>query len=201
MLTGERSFTYTIYMTDPNQKKIVNFYQKHRRMPTYTELAKLCGFASKNSVSKLVSRWMDVGFVEKDDTRHLIPGSLFYRIRVLGIVEAGFPTPAEEAELDTLSLDDFLVENKDSSYMLKVKGESMIDAGICDGDYVIAERANDAKLGEIVIAELDGGYTMKYLRKNSKGYYLEPANKTMYNIYPEEDLKVVAVVKSVVRKY
>ena len=188
-------------MTDPNQKKIVNFYQKYRRMPTYAELAKLCGFASKNSVSKLVDRWRDIGFVQKDDTRHLIPGSLFYRVRVLGIVEAGFPSPAEEAELDTLCLDDFLVEDKDSSYMLRVKGDSMIDASIREGDYVIAERTQNAKIGEIVIAELDGGFTMKYLRQDKNGYYLEPANKTMDNIYPEEDLKVVAVVRSVVRKY
>lgn len=200
-MTGERAFTYTVVMTDPNQKKTVNFYQKHRRLPTYTEMAKLFGFASKNSVARLVNKWRDVGFVEKDDTHHLIPGSLFYRIRVLGIVEAGFPTPAEEEDLNTLSLDDFLVEKKDASYMLKVKGESMIDAGIKENDYVIAERTNYAKLGEIVIAEIDGGYTMKYLRQNKDGYYLEPANKTMNNIYPTDDLKVIAVVRSVVRKY
>ncbi len=170
-------------------------------MPTYTEMAKLFGYASKNSVSKLVNQWRDIGFVQKDDTSHLIPGSLFYRVRVLGIVEAGFPTEAEEAELDTLCLDDFLVEDKDSSYMLRVKGDSMIDASIREGDYVIAERTQNAKLGEIVIAELDGGFTMKYLRQDKNGFYLEPANKTMKNIYPAEDLKVVAVVRSVVRKY
>jgi SOS-response transcriptional repressor LexA len=189
-------------MLDPKQKKIVNFYQKHRRMPTYDEMARLCGFASKNAVSKLVSHWMDDGFVQKDGVRHLIPGPIFYRIRVLGIVEAGFPTPAEESDLDTLSLDDFLVENKESSYMLRVKGDSMIDAGIQEGDFVIAERASEAKVGEIVIAEMDGGYTMKYLRRDKSGkYYLQPANKSLSDMYPEGDLSIVATVRGVVRKY
>ena len=62
--------------------------------------------------------------------------------------------------------------------MLKVKGESMKDAGICDGDMVIAERVQDAKLGAIVIAELDGEWTMKYWCKDKLGYYLAPANRT-----------------------
>ncbi len=202
LLAGERLFTYTVSVVDPKQKKIIQFYKKHRRMPTYTEMARLCGFASKNAVAKLVTRWSDDGFVEKDSTRHLVPGPLFYRVRVLGIVEAGFPTPAEESDIDTVSLDDFLVENKESSYMLRVKGDSMIDAGIQEGDYVIAERASESKVGEIVIAEIDGGYTMKYLRRDkSKQYFLEPANKTMSPIYPEGELSIVAVVRGVVRKY
>lgn len=189
-------------MMDPKQKKIVRFYQKHRRMPTYTEMARLCGFSSKNAVAKLVTRWNEAGFVEKDSTRRLVPGPLFYRVRVLGIVEAGFPTPSEESDIDTVSLDDFLVENKDASYMLRVKGDSMIDAGIREGDYVIAERTRESKVGEIVIAEIDGGYTMKYLRRDkSKQYFLEPANKTMTPIYPEGALSIIAVVRGVVRKY
>ena len=188
-------------MLDPRQKKVIQFYQKHRRMPTYEEMTKLFGFASKNAVSKLVGRWSEDGFVEKDTTRHLVPGPLFYRIRVLGIVEAGFPTPAEESDLDTLSLDDFLIQNKEASYMLRVKGDSMIDAGIREGDYVITERRSEAKPGDIVIAEMDGGYTMKYLRKGDRGYYLQPANKTMKPMYPEGELQIVAIVKGVVRKY
>lgn len=171
-------------------------------MPSYSELAELCGFSSKNAVARLVKHWIDQDFLVKDDTGRLVPGSLFYRVRVLGIVEAGFPTPAEESDLDTLSLDDFLINHKEASYMLRVKGDSMIDAGIREGDYVIVERTGQAKVGEIVVAEVDGGWTMKYLRKDTRGiYYLEPANKTMKNIYPTEDLKVAAVVRSVVRKY
>jgi len=170
-------------------------------MPTYEEMTKLCGVASKNAVARSVSRWIDEGFVQKDDTRHLIPGPIFYRIRLLGIVEAGFPTPSEEDTTETLSLDDFLIDHKESSYMLKVKGDSMIEAGINEGDYVIVERTENAKVGQIVIADVDGGFTMKYLRQGKDGYYLEPANKKYKPIYPEVDLAIVATVKAVVRKY
>ena len=85
--------------------------------------------------------------------------------------------------------------------MLEVKGDSMIDAGIQEGDLVIALRATVAKDGDIVIAEVDGGWTMKYYRKKGDKVWLEPANKDFKNIYPEYDLKIGAVVKGVVRKY
>ena len=188
-------------MIDSKKKKVVAFYQSRRRMPTYQELTGIMGVASKNAVSRAVSNWIEEGFVEKDETRHLIPGPMVYRIRLLGIVEAGFPTPAEEDNLDTLSLDEFLIDHKESSYMLRVKGDSMIEAGINEGDYVIVERTENSKVGEIVIAEVDGGWTMKYLRKNAEGYYLEPANKKYKPIYPTEDMKIAAKVKAVVRKY
>jgi len=186
-----------------NRKElIVEFYRENHRMPSYEEVRDIFGFASKNTAYRLVSSLIDEGYLSKDQKGKLLPGFTFRRLKVLGLIEAGFPTPAEETDLDTISLDDFLIESKDSSYMLKVKGDSMIEAGINEGDYVIAERVSNAKVGSIVIAELDGGYTMKYLRKDKKNkFYLEPANSAMKNIYPEEDLKIVAVVRSVVRKY
>ena len=85
--------------------------------------------------------------------------------------------------------------------MLEVKGDSMIDAGIQEGDLVIAERGREPKPGNIVIAEVDGGWTMKYYRKKGSEVYLEPANKNYPLIYPKENMKIAAVVKGVIRKY
>ena len=85
--------------------------------------------------------------------------------------------------------------------MLEVKGDSMIDAGIQEGDLVIAERGKEPKQGDIVIADVDGGWTMKYYRKKGGQVYLEPANKNYKPIYPTESLNIAAVVKGVVRKY
>ncbi len=122
-------------------------------------------------------------------------------MQLIGIVEAGFATPAEENLLDTITLDDYLIKNRDASFMLRVKGDSMIDAGICEGDLVIAERALEAKLGDIVIAAIDGAWTMKYLRRRDGMFYLEPANKSYPTIYPTEALSISAVVRAVVRRY
>ena len=122
-------------------------------------------------------------------------------MKLLGYIQAGFPTPAEEELADTISFDEYLVPHKESSYILKVKGDSMIDAGILEGDMVIVERKGTALPGQIVIAEVDGEYTMKYLRKNGSTLYLEAANKKYDLIYPKEALKVEAVITAVVRKY
>jgi repressor LexA len=123
-------------------------------------------------------------------------------IRLLGLVEAGFPTAAEENELDTMSIDDYLIQNRDATFMLRVKGDSMKDAGIVEGDMVIVERTQSPKVGQIVVADVDGSWTMKYLRKAKSGeYYLEAANDAYPDIYPEGELQIAAVVRGVVRKY
>ena len=122
-------------------------------------------------------------------------------IKVLGLVEAGFPAYSNEDLLDTSSLDEYLIENHEASYLLKVKGDSMIDAGIMPGDLVIVERGRPARVGEVVVAEVDGEFTLKFLRENNNKLYLEPANKKYKLIFPKEELKVVAVVRALVRKY
>ncbi len=181
--------------------KVLAYYKAHKRMPDYTEMMKLFGFKSKNAVFKLVQKLVDEGVVSKDAKGKLIPTKMLGEIPLLGLVEAGFPSVAEEEALDMLSLDDYLIEHKEASYLLEVKGDSMIDAGIHEGDLVIVERKGEPKVGDIVIAEVDGGWTMKYYRKSGNKVYLEPANKKYKNIYPESELRVAAIVRGVIRKY
>jgi repressor LexA len=107
---------------------------------------------------------------------------------IRGLIEAGFPTSASEEMLDTMSLDEYLIENKESTYMLKVKGNSMKDAGILPGDLILVERGAEARTGNIVLVETGGAYTLKYF-------------KDIKSIRAEEELKVAAVVRSVIRKY
>ncbi len=187
------------------QEKIARFYKLRKRMPTYAELTKLLGYKSKGATAYAVDRLVGEGVLAKDKaTGRLIPNRLEEAgARLLGVVEAGFPSPAEEELLDVLSFDEYLLPNKESSYILKVKGDSMIDAGICDGDMVIVERRQTYKPGQIVVASMNGEFTLKYLRTSGRGYYLEPANTAFKPIYPAdgETLTVEAVVTAVVRKY
>lgn len=188
-------------MSDSHKNKIVSFYKRNKRMPGYQEIMELLGFKSKNAVFKLINKLVEEGVVGKDSRGRLIPNKLIGEVPLLGLVEAGFPTAAEEDMLDTMSIDEYLIENKEASYLLEVKGDSMIDAGIQEGDLVIADRKKEPKDGDIVIAEVDGGWTMKYFRKKGNKIWLEPANKNYQPIYPEHDLKIAAIVKGVVRKY
>jgi SOS regulatory protein LexA len=184
------------------KEKIIDFYRKHKRMPAYTEVMKLLGFKSKNAVYKLINKLIEEGIVTKDAQGRLSPSRLFGEIPLLGVVEAGIPTLAEEQLTDNTTLEDLILDTKEKTYLLEVKGDSMIEAHIAEGDLVLVERREFAKEGEIVIAEVDGGWTMKYFKKDKKGRaYLLPANKKYAPIYPEENLRIAAVVKAVIRKF
>lgn len=193
-----------MYMTEKieqQKNKIVRFYKNKKRMPSYAELSEIFGYASKNAAYRIVEKMCDMDYIMKDAQGKLLPGRLFNEIRLLGLVEAGFPSPAEEELVDTMSIDDFLVDKPEATFLLRVKGQSMKDAGIVDGDLVVVERATSARVGDIVIAEVDGQSTMKYLRKKGRRFYLEAANDEYDDIHPEEEMKVEAVVKGVIRKY
>jgi SOS regulatory protein LexA len=180
---------------------LVQFYGTHHRMPSYRELEHLWGFRSPNAARKVVTKFLALDLVAKDPMGRLLPGRAFKAVRVLGAVEAGFPSPAEEALGDTMDLDEFLIKNKAATYMLKVTGSSMIDAGILPGDMVLVERGLEAKDGDIVVAQIDHAWTLTYLRKRGRKVWLEPANKKYQALHPTEELKIAAVVIAVIRKY
>ncbi len=187
-------------MTD-YKELLISFYRKHKRMPVYREMLSLFGFKSKNAVAKVISKLIDAGIIAKDAEGHLTPSFSWSEVPLLGLVKAGVPATVDDVMQDTVSLDDFLIEKKDASFMLEVDGDSMIEAHIAQGDLVIAERTHTARDGDIVIAEVDGEWTMKYFKTKNGKTWLEPANKNYKPIYPERSLHVAAVVKGVIRKY
>ncbi len=200
-LTGEQMFAYNTPVDETYKKHIREFYRENRRMPSYSEIMSLVGFTSRASVFKLVNRLAESGFLRKDTQGKLAPGNIWGELRVLGLVEAGFASPAEEDRGEQMSLDEYLIPRRDASYMLTVKGDSMQDAGIIEGDMVVVERGGDVRPGAIVIAEVDGAWTMKYYRVKGGKPYLEAANKKYKPIYPKGELKIAAIVRAVVRKY
>jgi len=183
------------------KSQIENFYSQNKRMPTYAEMLRLFGFKSKNAVSKIVNKLLDAGLVAKDHLGRLVPSESFGEIPKLGFVTAGFPASVEEELADTVSLDNFLLGRKNFTYMLEVDGDSMIDAHIENGDMVLVEKCTVAEDMQIIIAEIDGEFTMKYFRKKGNKIWLEPANIKYKPIYPDHSLNVIAVVKAVIRKY
>ena len=170
-------------------------------MPSYSEIMAITGLKSKNAVFKLVGKLIEAGQVRKDDKGRLTPTQSWFGIRVLGTVAAGWPSAAEEELTDTMTMDDYLIHNREKTFMLKVQGDSMIDAGIMEGDMVLVERGNSPRNGDIVIAEVDHEWTMKYYEKKDGLVRLIPANKKYTPIIPTEELNVAAIVKAVVRKY
>ena len=170
-------------------------------MPGYKEIMQILGFKSKNAVYKLINKLVEEGVVEKDSQGKVIPRMLESEIPLLGVVEAGLPSPAGQTVFDTVSIDGLLLRDPENSFILEVKGDSMIDAHIKEGDWIVVEKREDARPGDIVVAEVDGEWTLKYFRKSKNTSYLEPANKKYKPIYPKESLRIGAVVRAVIRKY
>ena len=181
--------------------KLLSFYYREKRMPTYAEMLILFGFKSKNAVARLVDKFIEAGLVSKDHLGRLVADPALDSIPLLGLVKAGFPSDVGEESRDTVNLDEYLITKKDNTYMLEVDGDSMIEAHIADGDMVLVEKSNTAKDGQIVIANVDGEFTMKYFRKVGDKVWLEPANKNFNPIYPVSYLTITAIVKAVIRKY
>lgn len=188
-------------MNESYKNKVVAFYRRNKRMPSYSEIMMLTGYKTKSAAYYFVKQLIKAGVVTKDSRGQLLPRKLYNELRFVGLVHAGFPSPAEEELSDTMSLDNYLIGNREATYLMRATGESMIDAGIVDGDMLLVERTDKAKPGEIVIALVDGERTLKFLRQRSGRYYLEPANKKFKPIVPENDLVIEAVVKAVIRKY
>ncbi len=182
-------------------KLISGFYIKMKRMPSYAEMCKIFGFKSKNAVFKKVNELVAKGVIEKDARGRLLPGSLAKPLKLLGTVQAGFPSPAEEETCDLISLDEYLISSPQSTYLVKVEGDSMVDAGIHPGDLVLVQRNLTARSGDVVVARVDNEWTLKFFIKDGSKVLLKPGNKKYPVITPKNELVIAGVVIANVRKY
>lgn len=118
-----------------------------------------------------------------------------------GTVAASWGSPAEEELLDTISFDDWINPNKESSFLIKVASDAMIDAGIHPGDVLIVERGKRPASGDVVVAEVDNEWVLRYYQIEQGRPYLLPANGRYEEILPHTSLTVIGVVKACIRKY
>ena len=182
-------------------QKLADFSRDRHRMPTYEEMLTLLSVRSKSVVHFWMNKLLQEGILEKDKSGHLTFINPFVGVPLAGQVSAGFPSPAEEELRDVISFDQYLITKQEESFLLKVDGDSMIGAGIMPNDLVLVERGREPKTGDIVIAEVDGAWTMKYFHKQGKDVYLEAANPKYPRIRPLTEMHLGGVVTAVVRKY
>jgi len=117
-------------------------------------------------------------------------------------VMAGFPSPADDFLESSLDLNDYLVSNPPSTFLVRVSGESMLGCGIFPGDILVVDRSLNAEHGKIIVAVLDGEMTVKRLVKEAKGWFLQAENRRFRSIRIGEksELTVWGVVVAVIRK-
>ncbi|MDF7806810.1 transcriptional repressor LexA [Pontiellaceae bacterium B12219] len=179
-----------------------SFYEAEGRAPSYAEMAELFGYKSKNAVYGPINKLMDLGYLERGSNNSIqftqkITGST----KLLGSIQAGFPSPAEEELVDTINMDKYLVRRPEATFLLTVNGESMIEAGIQPGDLVLVEKDRIPKQNDIVVAHIDGEWTLKYFGRDADGIYLDPANANFSRMRPERSFSIGGVVNAVIRKY
>ena len=178
-----------------------DYYARHRALPSYASIGSLLGLRSKSSVAALVARLKLAGFVESTPDRRLAPTRRFFeRPLADSPVHAGLPSPIDDAPTDALTLDDYLIERPSQTVLVRVKGDSMHDAGILDGDLVVVEKRTAARRGDIVVAIVDNQFTLKRLDLDRGHFVLRPENKAYPVIRPEGALEIFGVMVGLVRK-
>jgi DNA polymerase V len=117
-------------------------------------------------------------------------------------ISAGFPSPVNDFSESRISLDDELIKNKDSTFYAKVKGQSMIGAGLDDNDLLVIDRSLPPENNKIAVCFLDGEFTVKRLRVDKNEVWLQPENPNypIINITKENDFMVWGIVTNVIKK-
>jgi len=177
------------------------YYGKHCTLPSYAAIGRLVGLSSKASVAEMVGRLKEAHFLDSAPDRRLRPGRRFYERGVAEAVRAGKPSLATEGELEDLNIDAYLVRDQHNTTLVRVKGDSMIDAGICEGDIVIVERRTNAADGQIVVANIEGEFTLKRLVRERGRPVLRAENPKYAAIRPRGDFQILGVVVGLIRRY
>ncbi|HSW96403.1 MAG TPA: S24 family peptidase [Candidatus Saccharimonadales bacterium] len=187
--------------TDQAVAKLREFYRTHERMPSYEEMRKIFHYQTKGSAYYLAHQLIKDGILEKDSDGKLLPKKLYITLPAYGLIKAGVPQEAASEVVDQISFDTYLIHNPNRSFVLTVSGDSMIDAGLHDGDRVIVDMDIEPKNFDIVAAHVDNEWTLKYFEKKDGKIRLVPANPKYQPIEPKLSLTIGGVVVSSVRKY
>ena len=195
------------------QKKLldflINYYNKNHIYPTFDEMRNFLQIKSKSGIHKLLSSLEEKGFVNR--LPHKARALSINRninedekdLPFLGRIAAGNPIEAITGSFEQISVPNYLINNKDEHFTLEVTGDSMIDAGIYDGDIVVIRKTEDANSGDIVVALIDQSeVTLKRFRSFKNSIALEPANKNYkIRIFGEGRVKIQGKLVGLIRKF
>src|SRR5579872_1271026 len=193
---------------------IVQFQNQYAYSPTLTEIARATGHRANSTVHSLIAALVTKGYIQKDEgnarvlkvidpkvTSIMRGNSVSIELPLMGYIAAGKPLEPHTDPNATFQISASMLSGSKTSYVLQVKGESMIEDGILDGDYVVIEKVNVANNGEIVVALVDDNLaTLKKFYKEGGKIVLKPANASMDPIYPNT-IKIQGKVVGLVRKY
>lgn len=178
------------------------YHAEHGTLPSYAQMSALLHFKAKNASFKLAQRLCKTGHLQQAPGGRLSPGEHFFELPLIDeSVPAGVADPGEiSGGADRQAIDRLLVDHPDQTVLVRVKGDSMMDAGVLDGDTAVVVKGVAARDGDYVVARIDGGYTLKELRTVDRKRVLVPHNETYKIMSAQSELEIVGVVKGIVRR-
>lgn len=182
-------------------EKLRDYYATHRVLPSFTGIGKLIGVDSTATVALLVGRLKAGEYLGSTPDKRLQPGRRFFERPHCATVRAGLPCAVEDPLNSVFNVDELLVRVPSKTIYLTVEGDSMEEAGLLSGDLVAVQKGAPTAPGDIVVAIVDGEYTVKFLAKDKAGFYLKPGNKAYENIRPKDSLELFGKVVGSVRLY
>lgn len=207
---GEQ-FKQDIDMTDFNQTQafdleklgqLRDYFASYHSLPSYSYMQQLLNMRSKDTISKLIARLKLMGFLDVAPDKKLSPGRRFFeRPLSNSTVQAGAFSATHHEGGDYITIDEHLVKKPSITELIPVRGDSMKDLGIMDGDTVVVEKRPTANIGDIVVAIIDDKFTIKTLGKENNQFVLIPANKEFETIRPKEQFYIYGVVAGQFRTY
>lgn len=189
---------------------ICQFIQKHGWAPTFREIAAAIGVSSLATVHEHLTTLEEKGVIRRERGTmraiEIVDENIFrpsegVELPILGFIAAGEPIEPYTDPNARINISPTLLSGKKRGYVLQVKGESLVDEGILDGDYVVIEETPDVKDGDIVVALLKNGLaTLKRFFKEKTRVRLEPANSSMSPIYATH-VRIQGKVVGIVRRF
>jgi repressor LexA len=184
--------------------RLQDYYAKEKIVPSTTQLSALWNVKARSWTHQIVQRLKEEGFLENAPGGRLRPAPRFFERTVGHRVRAGMPQQAFDVQPELLRIDDYLIEKPSQTILFPVKGDSMVDLGILEGDMVIIERAHSAPVGQVVLAIVDNEFTLKVLARDQEGYYLEARNEKRSGDYPpirpQQNLEIYGFYVGLIRK-
>lgn len=169
-------------------------------LPSFEIIAKDFGFKHKNSVWQYFNKLKENDLIKEKNGKFFINPEYFGAIMFTSSVRAGFATVAEDSIERRVSFDEMFHLDSPSTFVFNVSGDSMVNAGIFDGDKVIVKKTPCAKNGDIVLAFIDNGYTLKTYRQKDGKIWLQPENPEYPIIEPQEVLTIFGIATGIVRE-
>lgn len=184
-------------------RSLRELYKSTGCFPSYSRIAVHLGFKAKNAAFKLVNRLISSGYLLKTPGGRVAPSEMFFTLDLSDDeVRAGFGAESVGSGLmQAQALDQMLVARASSTVFIKLRGDSMVDAGILSGDIAAVEIVHQAVPGDIVVAEMDGHVTVKEFQVFAGRPHLVPHNTSMQALAPQKSLNIIGVVRGIVRSF